>query len=239
MKRIISLALATGLLISSCNLPGSNAPTPQIATAAALTVQAALNTVPLASPPTKSGSGMTAEATSTFSQPMASVGDVVNCRTGPGINYDRVAQILPEQPVRIIGFFPPNYWIVSTINGDCWLSGEFTTPSGDFTAVSTVPAPPTKQGGMPKAPSFTTNGWTWFCNGTGQTDVSLNWKDNASDEKGYRIYRNGELVIELPVDSTFFKESVLYPGGQGLLYKVEAFNEVGAVSASTNPMFCQ
>ena len=234
MKRIISLALATSLFISSCNLPDTSAPAPQIATAAALTVQAALNAIPLASP-TKRGS----EATPTYSQPMASVGDVVNCRTGPGKNYDRVAQILPDQPVRIIGFFPPNYWIVSTVNGDCWLSGEFTTPSGDFTTVSTVTAPSTAQGGTPKAPSFTTNGWTWFCNGTGQTDVSLNWKDNASDEEGYRIYRNGELVIELPVDSTFFKESVLYPGGQGLLYKVEAFNEVGAVSASTNPMFCQ
>jgi hypothetical protein len=34
-------------------------------------------------------------------------------------------------------------------------------------------------------------------------------------------------------------ENVTYPGGQGLTYRVEAFNEVGASSGSTETLFCE
>jgi hypothetical protein len=237
MKKIIRLTVAAGILISACNMPSVLPPDPQMATAAALTVQAVLNnppgTTPLASP-TIGGP----EVTPTFSQPMASVGEVTNCRSGPGTNYERISQILPTDQVKIIGFFSPNYWIVSTQNGECWLSGEFATPVGSFAAVPTVTAPATPQGGTPKAPTFPKNGWSWFCYGTGQTDVTLSWNDNSDNEIGYRIYRNDELIAELPADSTFFKETVPYPGGLGLKYTVEVFNEIGAASGSTETLFC-
>ncbi len=154
MKRILGLYLVVGLLISSCNLPAAGAPDPQIATAAALTVQAALDAVtPLASPTTSAPVASTstkAISTPTYSQPMASVEDVTNCRKGPGKDYERVTQILPAESVKIIGFFSPNYWIVSTKDGECWLSGEFTTPVGSIAAVPTVSAPPTPEGGRPR-----------------------------------------------------------------------------------------
>jgi hypothetical protein len=242
MKRITGLLLTMGIFISSCNMPIAGAPDPQIATSAALTVQAALNVTPLASPTAESSVSSTATQTAgtpTYSQPMISVGDVTNCRKGPGTNYERVAQILPTDRVEIIGFFPPNYWIVSSKFGECWVSGEFTTPIGSFSAVPTVNAPPTLEGGTPEAPTFSKNGWSYFCFGTGETEVTLIWNDNANNEKGYRIYRNNELVTELPENSTSFKETILYPGGDGLQYKVEVFNEIGATSGSTDTLFCQ
>ena len=107
-------------------------------TAAALTVESALKT-PLATPTLADTpevvTGGTQGATPQISTPslsgqaMASVGDVTNCRSGPGTNYERITQILPADQVPIIGFFPPNYWIVNTNLGQCWLSGEFTTPA--------------------------------------------------------------------------------------------------------------
>jgi len=243
MKRIISLALATGLLISSCNLPGSNALAPQIATAAALTVQAVLNSSPIAATPlaspTKGGSGAAATVTPTFTQPMASVGDITNCRTGPGTNYERVTQIFPADPVKIVGFFSPNYWIVSTKDGECWLSGEFTTPVGSFVAVPTVTAPPTPDGGAPEAPTFLKeNGWAFSCYGPGQADITLSWNDKAINETGYRILRNDEVIAELPADSTFFAETIALVSGQSAAYQIQVYNPIGESNSAVATITC-
>jgi hypothetical protein len=128
--------------------------------------------------------------------------------------------------------------VVSTSAGECWIDSEFATPVGNIKAVPTVTLPPTPLGGAPDAPSFSKNGWEWFCNGSGQVEVKLSWNDNSNTEKGYRIYRNEELVTELAANSTYFTEVIVYPGGEGLLYRVEAFNETGTASVSTEVLFC-
>ncbi len=241
MKKIFTqIFIASILLISSCSLPAQQAPSDsEISTAAALTVQAMLAAAtPLATPTASETPEPPATATAT-QPPMISVEGVTNCRAGPGTNYDRVAQLVPGQAVEIIGFFPSNYWIVKTANGECWVSAEFATPSGDFGSVPRVDAPPTPFGGAPNAPSFGKNGWTWFCYGSGEVDVELNWKDNSDNEKGFRVYRNEELVLELPAGATYFKETITYPGGQGLQYRVEAFNEAGGNSVFTQVLFCE
>ena len=242
MKKILGIYLVLGILISSCNLPTEGTPSPQIATAAALTVQAALNaTTPLTTPtsgksvvdtPTK------AVSTPTYSQPMANVGDVTNCRKGPGKNYERVTQILPTDSVKIIGFFPPNYWVVSTKDGECWLSGEFATPLGSFAAVPTVTAPPTPAGGAPKAATFPKNGWTFFCYGPGQADITLSWSDNAENESGYRVLRNGERIAELPANTRYFAETIDLLSGQSVGYQIQAYNESGESNSPTASMTC-
>lgn len=227
MKKILMLCLM-GVFISSCNMPATGSVDPQIATAAALTVQAALDAAtPLASPTLAARPTATAAvSTPTFTQPMASVEDVTNCRKGPGTNYERVTQLMPLESVKIIGFFPPNYWVVSTRDGDCWLSGEFATPSGSFAAVPTVTAPPTAQGGGPKAATFPKNGWTFYCY-TGQADITLSWNDNAENEAGYRIVRNDEVVADLPPNSTYFEETITLPFGESVEYKIRAYNLAG------------
>jgi hypothetical protein len=242
MKKILGLCLAVGILISSCNLPVEGVPDPQVATAAALTVQAALNAItPLATATGNSSATNTATKaviTPTYSQPMASVGDVTNCRKGPGKNYERVTQILPTDSVKIIGFFPPNYWVVSTKDGDCWLSGEFTTPVGSFAAVPTVAAPSTPQGGAPEAASFPKNGWTFFCYGPGQADITLSWNDNSDTESGYRILRNGEKIAELPANSTYYAETIDLLSGKSVGYQIQAYNESGETNSPTANITC-
>ncbi|GAB4538209.1 MAG: hypothetical protein Fur002_01310 [Anaerolineales bacterium] len=228
-KKIILCCLLSSLV--SCNLP-TTPHNGELSTASPTQTAAAPQATPTLPPARIPRTPQPAEP------PLIRVGDVINCRTGPGVNYDRVAQILPGDSAPVIGFFPPNYWIVSTQNGACWVSGEFSTPMGSFAAVPTVTAPPTPLGGAPAAPTFAKNGWTWFCYGSGDTDIELAWKDNADSEKGYRVYRNGELIAELPANSTYFKETTPYPGGMGLQYTVEAFNESGAASAQTEILFC-
>lgn len=242
MKRIAILMLAAALILSSCNMPTTTNDSGQVATAAALTVEAALNnTGPLASPTagssTQSSSG-TAEITPTYSQPMASFEDVTNCRTGPGTSYERVTQILPAVSVKIVGFFPPNYWIVETDEGPCWVSGEFVTPAGSYSAVPTVTAPPTPTGGSPDAPTFTENGWNYFCRGDGQTEVTLNWKDNSDTESGYRVIRNGEKIADLPANSTTFSEVITLSSGQSVGYQIQVFNSAGEATSNTASFAC-
>lgn len=238
MKRITLLGLALTLLLSACNLPGTSETDVQIATAAALTVEAALNVTPLASPTAASQPTTQSTTPTSFSQPFASVEDVTNCRTGPGVNYQRVTQILPSDSVEIIGFFPPNYWIVNTDAGPCWVSGEFVTPSGSIEAVPTVTAPSTPPGGAPADPTFTNNGWNYFCNANRQAEITLNWNDKATNESGYRVIRNGEPVAELPENSTTFSETINLTSGQSVSYQIQAYNAAGESTSRTATMTC-
>lgn len=238
MKKILGLALVAGIFLSSCNLPAAGAPDPQVATAAALTVQAAINsseaTQPLASPASSGSESIT--VTPTYSKPVASVGDVTNCRTGPGVNYERVTQILPGTSVDIVGFFPPNYWIVSTSAGNCWVSGEFTTPVGSYLAVPTVPPPATPQGGSPD--NISLQKWDISCDYVkNEASVIIRWADKDG-ETGYRVIRNNEQVAELAANSTEFTETITLLAGQSVGYSIVVFNGAGSNSSKTITLSC-
>lgn len=238
MKKIIGLVLVAGIVLS-CNIPAPGPSDSQVATVAALTVQAALNTTPntqpLASPTAIIvTSGVT--ITATYSKPVVSVGDVTNCRAGPGVNYERVTQILPADSVEIIGFFPPNYWVVSTSAGDCWVSGEFSTPAGSYATVPTVTAPPTPSGNGPGKISL--QKWDVQCNyATEEANITIIWTDKDS-ESGYRILRNGEPIAELPANSAQFKETITLKSGESVTYNVVVFNAIGSTSSSTITLSC-
>ncbi|MBI5965743.1 MAG: SH3 domain-containing protein [Chloroflexi bacterium] len=253
-KSIFVYMLVAGLILASCNLPEDRADTQeQIMTSAAMTVQSALTT-PLASPTASTPIVIVEGATpamitptisttltstpSSLETPMANVGDVINCRSGPNKSYQVIAQLLPNQQVQIIGFLPPNYWVVKSQLGDCWLSGEFATPSGNIAAVPTVTAPPTPEGAKPEAPTFPKNGWTFYCYGPGSADITLTWNDKANNETGYRIFRNSELVIDLPANSTNFTETIALNTGQTVSYQIQAYNEIGETLSSVASITC-
>jgi uncharacterized protein YraI len=208
-------------------------------TAAALTVQAVIAThsLPGETPVPTVTNALLATPTES-APPLISVGDVTNCRSGPSENYERVTQIQPGQQVEIIGYLPPDFWVVRSSAGDCWISAEFVTPSGSFQAVPTMTAPPTPNGDAPKAPSFPKNGWSYVCPSFTQIDVTFNWKDNADNETGYRIYRNEEIIVELPANSTTFSETVPIQPGQSLIYRIEAYNLLGKASTSAVVIQC-
>ena len=61
---------------------------------------------------------------------------------------------------------------------------------------------------------------------------TLTWTDNATDETGYRVYRNGSLVDTIAANSTHYSNTFEYDQGTGgPLYDtfgVEAYNNFGA-----------
>ncbi|NWF63846.1 MAG: SH3 domain-containing protein [Chloroflexi bacterium] len=243
MKRLLYVLLSTSLLVSSCNLPAKTDTPEAVFTAAALTVEAAINPsnqTPLASPIASTGSNEdTSLQTSTpdsASTPLASFEDVTNCRTGPGVNYDRITQIQPGLAVKIVGVYPPNYWIVETNAGLCWVAGEFVTPSGNIAAVPTVTAPPTATGEPLQNVSL--QKWDIFCNfATNEAEVTIRWADKEG-ESGYRVIRNDILVAELPPDTTEFKEIINLASGQSVGYFIIAYNALGQVQSKAISLSC-
>ena len=243
MKKIYPLLLTLSLILSACNMPTAADDAPIIATAAALTVEAAIsNATPLASPeavelasPTAAQTAVT-ESTPTYSQPLASFEDVTNCRTGPSVDYERVTQIQPGFAVQIVGFYPPNYWVVSTDAGPCWVAGEFVTPSGSYAAVPTVTLPPTATGEAPQNVSL--QKWDIFCNfATNEAEITIRWSDQ-DDESGYRVVRNDEMIAELAANTTEFKETINLVAGQSVGYYIIAYNAVGKNQSKTITLSC-
>jgi hypothetical protein len=222
-----------------------------VQTEAALTVQALLAPTMTFAPPQDvteaiasntptPASGPTGTITPTYSTPMLRVIEQTNCRTGPGQAYEVVYTYLPWKELVILGAYPQeNYWLVKSPEspkGECWLWGEYVEVSGSYWVVSSVTPPPTATIPPPRAPSVE---WEYFCSSaTSQIEVSLEWKDVATNETGYRVIRNGQVIAELPADSTSFAETIELVPGEKTIYEVEVYNSSGATRSTPVSFMC-
>jgi hypothetical protein len=243
-RRIVSaISVILVFVLCACNLniqqqsgPDLNA---QAATIVALTLQVAnngqngqapLNTPTAISIVTKTGDGPATLA----------VTENTNCRSGPGTNYAKVTVIPANTTVEIVSRYSSGYyWIVKAPDGSgqCWVLGELGTVSGNVAALPEVTPEAGQDTGAPDKPSI--QKYNFFCNSaTGNTDVSIAWSDKADNESGYRVYRNGNVVAELPIDSTKFAETITLLAGQSAGYTIEAFNQFGATSSSVITISC-
>jgi len=238
--------------ILACNVPSAEQvpPPSDVQTAAALTVEALLapsvtltahQEVATSIPATNTPStGSTGTITPTYSVPMLKVLQQTNCRLGPGQAYEVVYTYLAWKELEIVGAYPQeNYWLVKSNEsptGTCWLWGEYVEVSGSYWAVSSVTPPPTATIPPPQAPVAE---WEYFCSyATDKIDVSLKWKDVANNETGYRIIRNGQVVAELPADTTSYTETIDLKVGEKTIYEVEVFNITGPKRSSPISFNC-
>jgi len=238
--------------ILACNTPSAEQvqPPSDAQTAAALTVEALLapsvtvtvhqesaTSVPATLTPTV---GSTGTITPTYSVPMLKVLQQTNCHMGPGQDYEVVYTYLQWKELEIVGAYPQeNYWLVKSPEsptGTCWLWGKYVEVSGSYWVVSSVTPPPTATIPPPQAPVIE---WEYFCSyATDDIDVSLKWKDVATNETGYRIIRNGQVVAELPANSTSYNETIDLVAGEKTIYEVEVFNSTGPKRSSPISFEC-
>ena len=243
--------------ILACNIPGTTPPISiddQAATAIALTLQAQPSAVRTASiTPTSATSAATtatplstatkgagtATITPTYSTPMLTVLQQTNCREGPGQDYQVVFTYLATKELEIVGRYDPtNFWLVKspdTNSGTCWLWGEYVELRGSYWVVPTLTPPPTATLAPPQAPSLTN--WNYDCSG-GNLNFRLQWEDRATNETGYRIFRNGEAVVELPANSTSFTESVPTEAGKETTYYLQVYGPSGTANSSLVKVSC-
>ena len=252
-----SVLAGAGLILAmlACNMPFEQfSPPNDVQTAAALTLQAILTpsitstastpvitatASPRATRTVTSVGSPTTSITPTYSVPMLTVQKSTNCRTGPGEEYEVIFIYLTGKELEIVGRYDPgNFWLVKSNespNGTCWLWGEFVEVTGSYWAVSSVTPPPTSTSAPPRAPIILE--WNFFCEG-GILNFTVTWRDDASDESSYRIFRNGEGIVELPANSITYTDRYDVPADQSVEYFVQVVSPTGTANTSIMRMRC-
>ncbi|MFB6291432.1 MAG: fibronectin type III domain-containing protein [Candidatus Bipolaricaulia bacterium] len=64
-------------------------------------------------------------------------------------------------------------------------------------------------------------------------EVKLTWDDNADNEAGFRIYRNGEKIATVGPDNTSYTDTAVEKG-ESYNYRVAAYNEGGESSTTSS-----
>jgi len=258
MKSIHRILTSFSLLffsILACTMPLEQvAPPNEIQTAAALTLQVIFTpsaTATVATPlvtntisplitQTLSTTGSPAVTiTPTYSVPVLTVQESTNCRTGPGEEYEVVITYLSGKKLEIAGRYDPgNFWLVKSNEsptGTCWLWGQYVEVVGSYWTVASVTPPPTATSAPPRGPGIIE--WHFSCGG-GTLTFTVNWADNATDEEGYRIFRNGEPIVELPPNSTTYTDLYSVSAEQSVEYYVQVHSPTGSANTSIMRMRC-
>jgi hypothetical protein len=84
--------------------------------------------------------------TATLSVPMVEVSVNTNCRTGPGLVYDRVSALLIGQEAEVVARSADGaYWVIRNPSGSgtCWLWGFYATVQGPTAGLPVWDPPPT------------------------------------------------------------------------------------------------
>lgn len=162
------------------------------------------------------------------------------CRVGPGAPYEVVSTVKAGTVVEILGVGAQQGWIVISnplYNAPCWIPADRVEidPQIDLGSMQIFPIPvhllPTDTSPAPSPPAAPTKlvANTTTCNASNYA-VTVKWKDNANNETGYRVYRDGAAIATLGAGATSYVDHPSYSGPH--TYKVEAFN--GAGSAQSN-----
>lgn len=235
------------LLLSSCTLPNSQANETDdlIAT---ITAQALTNSASPAEPttPPLPTAAPTATTEPTPTIPIVSVSSYTNCRTGPGVVYDKNGDLDIGETAEVVGKnSATGYWIINNKDaaGTCWLWGNYASVLGNTASLqeySIPPAPPTPLPALskPDAPKNLKANVTCVLSAGPfspyDVEVKLTWTDVANNEDGYRILKNGSLLVTLAADSTSYTDNtslasvIVFPNPTpSHTYEVQAYNSDG------------
>jgi hypothetical protein len=138
---------------------------------------------------------------------------------------------LEGQKVKIVGRngTDPRWWLVEIPNyssSQCWVSDILGNASCTQDKVNVVKAPPLPPPAAPDGFTLTDDNYCY---------VTLNWKD-VSGEDGYRIYRDGILLVELPANTTYYQDT--FSGITGHTYYVQAYNDAGVANSIEKNSCC-
>ena len=232
MRRLVKRLAATTVLftLGACNMPGTQA-TPtlsvldQAGTIVAGTLRAGGISTAVAVAVTASPS--LAPVTPTAKPSLFINTDGAKCRSGPGPDFKEIAAYKTGTSVDMIAKDTTDgYWLVKdpTTGDSCWVFVQDATPSGSFDLLPEI----TPQASTQEAPAGPTIFYPNFsCDATTLT-TTLTWNDAADNETGYRLYRSGTKIADLPANSTTYSEKIDFLFDSQITFSVEAYNEAGA-----------
>jgi hypothetical protein len=162
-----------------------------------------------------------------------------NCREGPGQAYQVIFTYLANVKLEIIGRYDPtNFWLVKSPEsntGTCWIWGEYAEATGSYWVVPTLTPPATATLPPPTAPSITK--WDFSCSG-GNMTFTMQWEDRATNEDGYKVYRDGEVATELPANSTSWTETIPLENGKSVEYYLQVHGPSGTENTPIIKISC-
>ena len=222
--KLIGITLSAAFILSACNTAATTvAPVPILPsqTASSLPVgpTATATTAPVATETPIPTAVVTAVAHATsIVQSVAQVVPTVNayCRKGPGTDYDQITYLISGTAYNVVGRNSLNTWWLVQVPGtaNCWTGALGTNQLGPVAQAPVVLVPPAI---LP--PSTFVNSST--CDLQAHTlDVTFNWSLVAKTT-GYRLFRNGVLLVELGPTVTSFDDNA--PLKMDLVYALEAF----------------
>ncbi len=193
----------------------------------------------------------TTASTPASSAPILTVRDATNCRAGPGTNYDILFTYPSGTKLQVVGHYEPgDFWQVKSDKsptGSCWMWGGSVDVAGNLQAVgnvkptsaptsTSISATSTSVTSAPAGPrDLSIVNWEYSCN-SGTLTFTVNWKSRLTDETGFRIFRNGEQIAELPANSTSYTDTL--SAGQNLEYYVQVFGPSGTTNSSVMKVGC-
>ncbi len=149
-----------------------------------------------------------------------------SCRSGPSPDFQVIATYNAGTTVNLVGKdSADSYWIVQdpTSGNRCWISVQEATPGGSFdTLPEMTPQPVT--GDAPGKPAKGV--WNFACDNTTLTMI-LGWRPTTGTVNGYRIFRQGSQIADVPASQTSYTEKVPFRYGSSMQYSVTAYNQVG------------
>jgi len=257
-KKLIPLAIIIAILINACNLPTRPTSSPGIDQALAGTIVAmtleSLHTqvptnsvvilnspIPSITPTVLTTATQTHTTTPTYSIPMLNFEDNVNCREGPGKDYKVVTVIRTGQNAEVVGKLE-NFWVVKNPNGggNCWIAGDLAVASGSTWALSTMTAPALPTRKPPNPPTWSKYNYNCVYAAGGSTlTMEMRWTDQANNETGYKVYRDGQLIATLAADTNTYTDIAFLESGKSFNYYIEAFSDSSQASSSIVNASCQ
>lgn len=239
----MALPIAIASSIVACTF-GLQAATPSPLDAAATIVAATLRAQGASTSPgavltvSPSASPNAATATATTKPTLRINTNDAQCRSGPNSNAKVVASFSAGTTVDMIAKDTADgYWLVKdpASGSSCWVQSGDATPAGSFDLLPEVTPQATVARDVPAKPgsSSSFNYWQYQC-GVGSVTVELRWIDSADNENGYRIYRSGELIADLPAGSTSYTDTT---AGGTLSYSIRAYNDAGESAPLSTPSF--
>jgi len=154
--------------------------------------------------------------------PLVTLLQDANCRKGPGTGYDVITSLTKGVQSPTTGRNEAStWWQVQVPETDilCWILGISLQPPDNPVQVPVVTIQP-----VPGAPGALTVTQSTCSANLNTFPVELGWSD-ASGETGYRLYRNGTLLLSSGANATSHTDQA--PKATALTYELEAFNALG------------
>ena len=69
--------------------------------------------------------------------------------------------------------------------------------------------------------------------------MEMAWTDRATNETGYKVFRDGQAVATLGPDSSSYTDVTFLASGKNAKYYIEAYSDSGHSDTSTVEASCQ